>query len=188
LSKHKQGSNLSSVIDYFSAPNLLDTFSLGSEFNYNNSQFNFSQKNSILINENTIFGIQSWDNLFTQNFIDYKTLLLYNENSFSESNPLLTYVNDILLITPVHNNITTLTEFFPEKVMHFENFELSNLESDEGVFEALSTPDLKIFYPEPFIASPSFVHEDLWFLHILHFQHWLWFFFISLIMFFLYHS
>jgi hypothetical protein len=40
--------------------------------------------------------------------------------------------------------------------MHFENFELSNLESDEGVFEALSTPDLKIFYPEPFIASPSF--------------------------------
>jgi hypothetical protein len=55
--------------------------------------------------------------------------------------------------------------------MHFENFEMSNLESDEGVFEALSTPDLKIFYPEPFIASPSFVHEDLWFLHILHFQH-----------------
>jgi hypothetical protein len=45
--------------------------------------------------------------------------------------------------------------------MHFENFELSNLENDEGVFEALSTPDLKIFYPEPFIASPSFVHEDL---------------------------
>jgi hypothetical protein len=45
--------------------------------------------------------------------------------------------------------------------MHFENFELSNLEPDEGVFEALSSPDLKIFYPEPFIASPSFVHEDL---------------------------
>jgi hypothetical protein len=161
LYKHKQSSNLSSVIDYFSAPNLLDTFSLGSEFSYNNSQFNFLQKNSILINENTIFGIQSWDNLFTQNFIDYKTLLLFNKNLFSESNPLLTYVNDILLITPVHNNVTTLTEFFPEKVMHFENFELSNLESDEGVFEALSTPDLKIFYPEPFIASPSFVHEDL---------------------------
>jgi hypothetical protein len=35
------------------------------------------------------------------------------------------------------------------------------LELDESVFETLSTPDLKIFYPEPFIASPSFVHEDL---------------------------
>ena len=85
--------------------------------------------------------------------------------------PLNNYINDILLITPQHNDITSLTEFFPEKVMHFENFELSSLQPDEGVFEALSTPDLKIFYPEPFIASPSFVHEDLWFLHILHFQH-----------------
>jgi len=83
----------------------------------------------------------------------------------------MNYVNDITVITPVYNDITKLTEFFPERVMYFENFELSNLENDEGVFEALSTPDLKIFYPEPFIASPSFVHEDLWFLHILHFQH-----------------
>jgi hypothetical protein len=54
--------------------------------------------------------------------------------------------------------------------MHFENFELSNLESDEGVFEALSTPDLKIFYPEPFIASPSFVHNDIGYIHILQYQ------------------
>jgi hypothetical protein len=92
-------------------------------------------------------------------------------------------LSDILFLSPVNNSLKS-TEFFPERVMHFENFELSNLESDSGVFEALSTPDLKIFYPEPFIASPSFVHEDLWFLHILHFQHWLWFFFISLIMFF----
>jgi hypothetical protein len=45
--------------------------------------------------------------------------------------------------------------------MHFENFELSNLEPDGVVFGALSTQDLKIFYPEPFVASPSFVHEDL---------------------------
>jgi len=75
--------------------------------------------------------------------------------------PLKHYLNDILLITPEYNNITTLTDFFPDCVMHFENFELSNLEPEEGVFEALSTPDLKIFYPEPFIASPSFVHEDL---------------------------
>jgi hypothetical protein len=66
-----------------------------------------------------------------------------------------------MVITPGYNDITKLTEFFPERMIHFENFELSNLENDEGVFEALSTPDLKIFYPEPFIASPSFVHEDL---------------------------
>lgn len=29
------------------------------------------------------------------------------------------------------------------------------------IYETLSTPDFKLYYPEPFIASPSFVHEDL---------------------------
>jgi hypothetical protein len=93
-------------------------------------------------------------------------------------------IDDIKLFTPANNNLENLVLFFPERAIQFENFELSNLEFDENVFEVLSTPDSKIFYPEPFIASPSFVHEDLWFIHILHFQHWLWFFFISLIMFF----
>jgi hypothetical protein len=75
--------------------------------------------------------------------------------------PLHHYINDITVVTPAHNDSSVLSDFFPEQVMHFENFELSSLEPEEGVFEALSTPDLKIFYPEPFIASPSFVHEDL---------------------------
>jgi hypothetical protein len=88
-------------------------------------------------------------------------LLDYRSIVTSNLTPLHSYVSDILFITPEHNNTGVLSEFFPEKAIHFENFELSNLEPDEGVFEALSTPDLKIFYPEPFIASPSFVHEDL---------------------------
>jgi hypothetical protein len=95
---------------------------------------------------------------------------LYNDNLFTN---LDLYVSDIKSITPHNNNLDDLITFFPERSIHFENFEISNLESDEGVFEALSTPDLKLFYPEPFIASPSFAHEDIWFLHILHFQHWL---------------
>ena len=176
----KQVSDIRGIIDYFSAPNLLDTFSLGGDFNYDNSQFQFLTNNSVLLTENNIYNIQSWDDSLNLNFLDYRTLLP-NSGSLGTLN---TYINDINLITPLNSNIDNLIEFFPERVMHFENFELSNLEPDEGVFEALSTPDLKIFYPEPFVASPSFVHEDLWFLHILHFQHWLWFFFISLIMFF----
>jgi hypothetical protein len=47
-----------------------------------------------------------------------------------------------------------------------------------------STPDVRLHYPEPFIASPSFVHEEIWFIHILHYQHWLWFMFISIVMFY----
>ena len=63
-------------------------------------------------------------------------------------------------------------------------FEVMSDRENLAVYESLSTPDFKLYYPEPFIASPSFVHEDLWFIHILHYQHWLWFMFISLIMFY----
>ena len=162
----KQSSNLQGIIDYFSAPNLLDTFNLGGDFNYDNSQFQFLHNLPALtdlVTSNTDYSGTG----FKCTLIDYRALM----DTDIISAPLNNYINDILLITPTYNDISMLTEFFPEKVMHFENFELSTLEPDEGVFEALSTPDLKIFYPEPFIASPSFVHEDLWFLHILHFQH-----------------
>lgn len=45
-------------------------------------------------------------------------------------------------------------------------------------------PTTKLYVPEAFIATPNFHIDDLWFLHILHFQYWLWFFFISLVMFY----
>jgi hypothetical protein len=50
---------------------------------------------------------------------------------------------------------------------------------DIETFEALehirsvyigSGPTVKLYYPEPFIASPSFIHNDLGFLHILQYQ------------------
>jgi hypothetical protein len=157
LFETKQASDVRGIIDYFSAPNLLDTFNLGGDFNYDNSQFQFLTNNTVLLTENSIYNIQSWDDSLNLNFLDYRTLLTNNDSLGYLNN----YISDISLITPLNSDIDNLIEFFPERVMHFENFELSNLEPDEGVFEALSTPDLKIFYPEPFVASPSFVHEDL---------------------------
>lgn len=47
-----------------------------------------------------------------------------------------------------------------------------------------SIPTTKLQYPEPFLASPSLIHNDLGFLHILQYQFWLWFVFIFLIVFF----
>ena len=41
-----------------------------------------------------------------------------------------------------------------------------------------------MYYPEPFIASPTLINDDIWFLHITIYQYWLWFIFISLIVFF----
>jgi len=47
-----------------------------------------------------------------------------------------------------------------------------------------SVPQVKLYYPEPFIASPSFIHNDIGFIHILQYQFWLWFVFIFMIVFF----
>ena len=45
-------------------------------------------------------------------------------------------------------------------------------------------PDGKLFYPEPFIASPSYLHSDLTYLHIFQYWYWIWFAFVFLICFF----
>jgi hypothetical protein len=67
-------------------------------------------------------------------------------------------------------------------VSKLTNQELFNLQSkvdDIDKFESLehvrstfyaSTPNVKLYYPEPFIASASFVHNDIGFLHILQYQ------------------
>jgi hypothetical protein len=41
------------------------------------------------------------------------------------------------------------------------DYELAVTEDDGSMVDDLSTPDTKLHYPEPFVASPSFVHEDL---------------------------
>lgn len=64
-------------------------------------------------------------------------------------------------ITTTKTDFDELIDIFPECVAQLENFEFSVLDLDEPSYEILSTPDSKIYYPEPFIASPSFVHEDL---------------------------
>jgi hypothetical protein len=43
---------------------------------------------------------------------------------------------------------------------------------DESSADYIKTlPDGKLYYPEPFIASPSFLHEEIWFIHILHYHY-----------------
>jgi len=102
----------------------------------------------------------------------------------------------------ISNNILNLNKEFVNEVLFSENLkpndtnnifvnQLNNVDlfelltsSNNNSLQNLSTPDFKLHYPEPFIASPSFNHEEVWFLHILHYQHWLWFMFISLIMFY----
>ena len=62
-------------------------------------------------------------------------------------------------------------------------FSFNNLENIRSVYH-YSIPNTKLAYPEPFVASASFMHSDLWFVHILIYQYWLWFVFIFIIVFF----
>jgi hypothetical protein len=40
-------------------------------------------------------------------------------------------------------------------------FEVLSYDTDGSLYDNLSTSITKLYYPEPFIATPSFAHEDL---------------------------
>jgi hypothetical protein len=40
-------------------------------------------------------------------------------------------------------------------------FEVISVNIDNSLYEFLHLPEFKLYYPEPFIASPSFAHEEL---------------------------
>jgi len=70
-----------------------------------------------------------------------------------------------------------VTKLSDEEIFHYlitvdETEDLLNLEHVRTIFH-VTTPNEVLHYPEPFTASASFIHEDLHFLHILHYQFWL---------------
>jgi len=105
------------------------------------------------------------------------------------------YVRDVEqataeLLTNSLSEVKKLTDYdhlatvLPKYTDVFELFDVLSVNIDNSLYAHLSLPPVKLYYPEPFVASPSFQHEEVWFIHILYFQHFLWFFFISLIMFY----
>jgi hypothetical protein len=84
--------------------------------------------------------------------------------------------------TPI--NYTNIYEHNGKKINvkelpHSELMKLANEVDDIDQFEALehirttyigTAPNVKLYYPEPFLASPSFIHNDLGYLHILQYQ------------------
>ena len=82
-------------------------------------------------------------------------------------------VESMKTVTTPKNDLDLLRNVFPQFSDELIMFETLSYDDDGSLYDDLSTPDVKLFYPEPFIASPSFVHEDVWFLHILQYQHWL---------------
>ncbi len=125
--------------------------------NFSNDLFFFSE-NFSFSNDNLI--ISNHDHLFfLSDFSTYTFLIFFNDlNLYTKS--LITYINQTDDINLFHNleNVTSIYHY--------------------------SVPNVKLSYPEPFIASPTFMHNDLWFVHILVYQYWLWFFLFLLYFFF----
>lgn len=95
--------------------------------------------------------------------------MIQSSNLHSFSNLLATDIEAISLYK-LHD-VYEMIDALPQYRNLLEEFEYHCIVDDSAMPEALSTPDTKLYYPEPFIASPSFVHEDLWFIHILHYQY-----------------
>ena len=84
--------------------------------------------------------------------------------------------------------IDTSLSFDPKSDLNFSFLEPA-LQSTEPspVISTLNftIPEGKLFYPEPFIASPSYLHTDLTYIHLFQYWYWVWFVFVFLICFFL---
>ena len=91
---------------------------------------------------------------FSYNFsvIDFRITNLYTVN-------LSTMTRHIEVNKPA-THVEYLIELFPAYKDPFELFEVISLNIDNSLYAHLSLPPVKLHYPEPFVASPSFVHEE----------------------------
>ena len=67
-------------------------------------------------------------------------------------------------LSPTIDSLNTAQGYFSSE------FNDNSLSSHTYSVLQYTIPDCKLFYPEPFLASPSYMHTDLHFLHIL--QYW----------------
>ena len=172
--------------NFFSTPGIIDFFGSKGSLTITDIQ-KFLNANT----DTTVSNLHTFSN--SSQAYDLFNLSIFNNNVFFNTTELegslffktaKSLAQDIESISSAKADVVAMCDVFPEYGSIIEMLEFHSIEDDGSLTEALSTPDVKLYYPEPFIASPSFVHEDLWFIHILHYQHWLWFMFISLIMFY----
>lgn len=64
-------------------------------------------------------------------------------------------------VTAYKLDIDLMMDIFPEFAVDIASFDMPLENEEVTLYQTLSTPDFKLYYPEPFIASPSFVHEEL---------------------------
>lgn len=139
---------------------LIDSFSTVNNFFGNTSSFdkilniNFFENltfNSLFLDTFLIFN-----NLLNNNF--FSDFFIFNSNSncfFSLNN-----VNDLTFLF-ISNDLDFYLKSLNIYIDEIDSASLfQNLENISSTYH-YSVPNVKLAYPEPFIASPSFIHSDL---------------------------
>lgn len=154
-----------SFTNYLSAPSLIDLFidSKGTLHNLNIQKY---------LNSNTYDTIGTLCQLTdSSEVLDFFTINCFNdaiklaldtlpESSLNRSSNIIG--TELATLSEYSAQVTAqLMLIFPEFGGIVDPFIFCGLEDDHSLLEKASTPDVKLYYPEPFIASPSFVHEDL---------------------------
>ena len=165
---------------------------------FNPSSFNVKTYNYDR-NFPSLFLVPQEDSFIYEDYINKKAALMgfvHDETQFlpyrpvefePESPRLPTNHSNLLTLRGKTTDVSKLTP--AEDIMFLQELpwdrmdEYLSLECVRTQSQA-STPTRKLHYPEPFIASASFVHTDIAFIHILHYNYWLWFVFVFLIVFF----
>jgi hypothetical protein len=85
--------------------------------------------------------------------------------AFTTPNLSNTLAGNILELSAPKNDFSGLVKFFPgyrvEDVLVDLELWFSEIDNIGDALQRQSTPDVKLHYPEPFIASPSFTHEEI---------------------------
>lgn len=105
-------------------------------------------------------------------------------NLLTTNDTFFLFLNSVELPSQINLELyDSFLDMFLNKTASTHNPLESFLQDSFSVFH-VSVPNIKLYYPEPFIATPTFVHDDIWFLHIVIYQYWLWFLFIFIVVFF----
>jgi hypothetical protein len=85
---------------------------------------------------------------------------LFNENTIANFDfaGISSYIEES---SNLKNDSDKLMDIFPQIEELVGEMDLFARYGEEELEECESTPDVRLHYPEPFVASPSFVHEEI---------------------------
>jgi hypothetical protein len=113
------------------------------------------------INHNMQYVLEGYDDITNKVSSNFDNSNIYDVSNF--------LVNSLCKSVLFKNDYYTIMEIAPGHDYHATQGKLQQLclLYDEESFslpslvQDIATPDCKLYYPEPFIASPSFTHEEI---------------------------